>query len=75
MSATPVISAMMTRIPTAGDLSLREWASLRDIVLRSFTPTHQIADSDRQRLLALGLIQCGMGGVMPTPAGHIVARL
>jgi hypothetical protein len=65
----------MTRIPSAQDLTLREWASLRDIVLRSFTPSGQIAASDRKRLLALGLIQCGMGGMIPTPAGHIVARL
>jgi hypothetical protein len=65
----------MERIPTALDLTLREWTSLREIVLRSFTPTNQVAAADRQRLLQLGLIQCLMGGVMPTPAGRIVARL
>jgi hypothetical protein len=66
---------MMTRIPSALDLTLREFASLRAIVLRSFTPTNQVATPDKERLLELGLIQCSMGGVMATPAGHIVARL
>jgi hypothetical protein len=28
----------------------------------------------RQRLIELGLIQTGMGGLMPTPAGRIAAR-
>jgi hypothetical protein len=66
---------VLNRIPTALDLTLREWTSLRDIVLRSFTPTHQVASPDRQHLLEMGLIQCRMGGLMPTPAGRIVARL
>jgi hypothetical protein len=65
----------MTRIPTALDLTLREFASLRNIVIRSFTPTNQVAAPDKERLLQLGLIQIGMGGLMPTPAGRIVARL
>jgi hypothetical protein len=65
----------MTRIPSAQDLTVGEWACLRDIVLRSFTPKGQIGASHRKRLLELGLIQYGMGGMMPTPAGHIVARL
>ena len=75
MSATGPISPVMNRIPSASDLTVGEWASLRDIVLRSFTPRGQVGASDRKRLLELGLIQYGMGGVMPTPAGHIVARL
>ena len=66
---------MMERIPGVQDLSLREWAALRDVVTRSFMPTHQVAAADRLRLQQLGLIQCGMGGLMPTPAGRIVARL
>ena len=65
----------MTRIPNALELTLTELASLRGIVIRSFTPTHQVAAPDRERLLQLGLVQCGMGGLMPTPAGHMVARL
>lgn len=66
---------MITRIPTALDLTLQEFVSLRNIVIRSFTPTHQVAARDKERLLELGLIQIGMGGLMPTPAGRIVARL
>ena len=66
---------MITRIPTALDLTLREFVSLRNIVIRSFIPTHQVAAPDKERLLELGLIQIGMGGLMPTPAGRIVARL
>jgi len=66
---------MMNRIPTALDLTLREFASLRNIVIRSFTPLNQVAAPEKERLLELGLIQIGMGGLMPTPAGRIVARL
>jgi hypothetical protein len=66
---------VITRIPTALDLTLQEFVSLRSIVIRSFTPTHQVAAPDKERLLELGLIQIGMGGLMPTPAGRIVARL
>jgi hypothetical protein len=44
-------------------------------VAASFTPTHQINAGQRTRLLELELIQSGMGGLMPTPAGRIVARL
>jgi len=66
---------MMNRIPTALDLTLQEFASLRNIVIRSFTPLNQVAAPEKERLLELGLIQIGMGGLMPTPAGRIVARL
>jgi len=66
---------MMNRIPTALDLTLREFASLRNIVIRSFTPLNQVAAPEKERLLELGLIQIGMGGLIPTPAGRIVARL
>jgi hypothetical protein len=66
---------VITRIPTALDLTLQEFVSLRNIVIRSFTPTYQVAAPDKERLLELGLIQTGMGGLMPTPAGRIVARL
>jgi hypothetical protein len=75
MFAMVPTSIVMTRIPTALDLTLREFASLRNIVIRSFTPTHQVAAPDSERLLELGLIQIGMGGLILTPAGRIVARL
>lgn len=66
---------MITRIPTALDLNLREFVSLRNIVIRSFISTHQVPVPDKERLLELGLIQIGVSGLMPTPAGRIVARL
>ncbi|MDB5736236.1 MAG: hypothetical protein JWP16_1096 [Alphaproteobacteria bacterium] len=65
----------MTRIPNQLDLSADELKTLRDIVGRSFTPIGQINVQQRSRLLELGLILGGMGGLMPTPAGRIVARL
>jgi hypothetical protein len=65
----------MTRIPNQLDLSADELKTLRDIVGRSFTPIGQINAQQRSRLLELGLILGGMGGLMPTPAGRIVARL
>ena len=65
----------MTRIPTALDLTLGEFASLQSMAVRSFTPVSQIAAPDRERLLQLGLIQRGMGGLIATPAGRMVARI
>ncbi len=66
---------MLTRLPTALELSVREFAALRDITIRSFAPISQFAAPDRERLLQLGLVQRGMGGLMPTPAGRMAARL
>jgi hypothetical protein len=66
---------IMNRIPTQLDLTADELISLREIVAASFTPIHQINAGQRTRLLELELIQSGMGGLMPTPAGRIVARL
>jgi hypothetical protein len=63
------------RIPTARELTPEEWKSLREIVVQGFTPTQEIAASHRARLLELDLIRCGMGGLIATPAGRIVARL
>jgi hypothetical protein len=63
------------RIPTARELTPAEWKSLREIVVQGFTPTQEIGASHRVRLLELDLIRCGMGGLIATPAGRIVARL
>jgi hypothetical protein len=63
------------RIPTARELTPAEWKSLRDIVAQGFTPTQQVSVSHRVRLMELDLIRCGMGGLIATPAGRIVARL
>jgi hypothetical protein len=47
---------------------------LRGIVAGSFTPSGHVNLAQRERLLELGLIQRAMGGLMPTPAGRILAR-
>jgi hypothetical protein len=65
----------MNWIPSAGDLTPDEMRSLRGIVAGSFTPSRQIHHLQRSRLIELGLIQCALGGLMPTPAGRMVARM
>jgi hypothetical protein len=74
---TPVqrIEAWVERIPSPGDLTVDEMMSLRLIVAGSFISKGSVPAARRARLLELGLIQSGMGGVMPTPAGRMVARL
>lgn len=62
------------RIPSALELSLPEWTTLRNLVARNYTPHHQIDPGHRARLMELGLIQLNMGGLMATPTGRIVAR-
>jgi hypothetical protein len=66
---------MMDRIPSARDLTTDEMMSLRSVVGGSFTPNSQINALQKKRLIALGLIHSAMGGLMPTPAGRIVARM
>jgi hypothetical protein len=65
----------MQRIPTNLELTGNELLSLRSIVARSFVPANQVNRKARARLLALGLIQNALGGLMATPAGRIAARL
>ncbi|HJR57489.1 MAG TPA: hypothetical protein VJ798_13015 [Rhizomicrobium sp.] len=65
----------MTRIPTALELSAGELILLRNIVADGFMPGRQAMQRDIARLVALQLIQSAMGGLIATPAGHIVARL
>jgi hypothetical protein len=65
----------MNQLPRASDLTTEELLSLRLVVTRSFMTATAIQRSHRARLLELGLIQKGMGGIMPTPAGKIVAHL
>ena len=62
------------RIPSALELSLPEWTTLRNLVARNYTPNRQIDASHKTRLMELGLIQLSMGGLMATPTGRIVAR-
>jgi hypothetical protein len=49
--------------------------ALREIVARSFVSRATLTPGQRKRLSSLGLVNCAMGGVMPTPAGKIVARM
>ena len=65
----------MHRIPGSQELSSDEMQSLRHIVSKSFVSTHAVSPVGRARLIALGLVSSAMGGLMPTPAGKIVARL
>ena len=65
----------MDRIPNRGDLTTDEMMALRLIVAHSFMSKASMLASHRARLIALGLIQAGMGGLMPTPTGRIVARM
>ena len=64
----------MDRIPRQSELTSEEIGALRAVVARSFTPGGHINPLHRERLLALGLIRSAMGGLIPTPAGRILAR-
>ncbi len=63
----------MDRMPSAADLTAAEFFSLR-LVARGFMG-RTIPKAHQARLVQLGLIQSLMGGLMITPAGHMVARL
>jgi hypothetical protein len=63
---------LMDRMPNAADLNSAEYASLV-LVSRGFM-TRTIPRTHEARLVALGLIQFRLGGLMPTPAGRMVAR-
>jgi hypothetical protein len=65
----------VNRLPNAADLTSEEMSSLRLIVSRSFMSGSSLLPVHRARLLELGLIQKGMGGLMPTPAGRMAARM
>ena len=62
----------MNRMPNRSDLTEDEYSSLR-LVAKGFM-TRTIPSAHRLRLVQLGLIHDAMGGLMPTPAGTIVAR-
>jgi hypothetical protein len=64
----------MDRFPSRSELSEPEMMSLREIVAASFMSRASLPADRRARLLTLGLIQSGMGGVMPTPMGRMLAR-
>ena len=66
---------MMDRIPRGTDLTAGEMSALRDVIAHSVSSSRIMPRHCRDRLLALGLISAGMGLLMPTPAGRIVARM
>lgn len=57
------------------DLTADELACLRRIIARSFVSKGAVSEICRERLKSMGLISFGMGGLMPTPTGRIVARM
>jgi len=59
----------------ASDLTLVELQTLRRVVAQSFVSRGTLSKLHRDRLSSLGLIQCALGGVMPTPAGKMAARM
>jgi hypothetical protein len=65
----------MDHIPRGSDLTDGEMHALRDVIARNASSTGTVSRRHRERLLALGLISAGMGLLMPTPAGRIVARM
>ncbi len=65
----------MDHIPRGSDLTDGEMAALRDVITRNASSTGSVPRQHRERLLTLGLISAGMGLLMPTPAGRIVARM
>jgi hypothetical protein len=65
----------MDHIPRGSDLAEDEMAALRDVINRNTSATGTVPRRLREKLLALGLITAGMGLLMPTPAGRIVARM
>jgi hypothetical protein len=63
----------MDRLPNAGDLTSPEFMSLC-LVARGFM-SKTIPKAHQARLIELGLIRDILGGLMATPAGHMVARI
>ncbi len=63
----------MNGLPRRSDLTQGEYSSLC-LVAKGFMG-RTIPAPHRIRLVQLGLIQDRMGGLMPTPAGRMVARM
>jgi hypothetical protein len=70
----PTARGVMDNFPNGRELTHDEMTALRLIVRRSFMSRKLFAETLRNRLVELGLIQIVMGGVSPTPAGRIAAR-
>jgi len=59
----------------SSDFTAAELACLRHIIKCSFVSKGAVSITHRERLQSMGLISIGMGGLMPTPTGRIVARM
>jgi hypothetical protein len=64
----------MMLFPGAHELSAAEFASLL-LIAPGFISSHVIPKAHQVRLIELGLIRKGMGGLLATPAGHMAARM
>jgi len=64
----------MNRFPGANELSSAEFSSLL-LVAPGFISSGAISKAHQVRLVQLGLIQRALGGLLPTPAGRMVARI
>jgi hypothetical protein len=65
----------MQQIAGGSTITPAEMQTLRRVVERSFVSRGTLNQLQRDHLSALGLIQCAMGGVMPTPAGRMAVRM
>lgn len=65
----------MNDIPRSAELTKGEMRVLREVIARSFITFGSVPKLRRERLIAMGLVSAGMGGLMPTPMGRIVARM
>jgi hypothetical protein len=64
----------MDHFARSSDLTAAELVCLRHIIACSFVSKGAVSIIRRERLQSMGLISFGMGGLMPTPTGRIVAR-
>lgn len=62
------------RLPDNSDLTVDEMLLLRRIVAESFVTLGSVSKVHVKKLVDLGLVTKGMGGLMPSPAGKIMAR-
>lgn len=65
----------MEHFARSSDVTADELVCLRHIIARSFVSKGAVSLIRRERLKSMGLISFGMGGLMPTPTGRIVARM
>ena len=65
----------MDHFARSSDLTAAELACLCHIIACSFVSKGAVSITRRERLESMGLISFGMGGLMPTPTGRIVARM